>query len=93
MISRRRVWISLGTLAALPLSAVGQNLEGVLVKGDDKAVSVLVQGSDLGKPKEIHALNGKMYILEFASGMKGKSKKISVDKAGLSTVSYGWFQR
>jgi type II secretory pathway component GspD/PulD (secretin) len=86
----RNLVLGLAVCLAGHATAQGQ-LEGLSTRKVGAGVEVAVQGSKLGKPREIRSADGRSLILEFDGTLKGAARKIQVDHAGLASINYAQF--
>lgn len=81
----RTALIGLCVVAAGASHAAGR-ITGVSVLKVGKGVQVLIQGSDLGKPKAGFQNTATQYALEFDATLSLKSEKLNIWQNGLETI-------
>lgn len=78
-------------LAAASWSQAGNVRSVTTGKLDGGGYQVTVTGDSLTQPTIIRALQGKVYIAEFAANLRTDKGSVKVGASGIDSIQYGWF--
>lgn len=78
-------------LASLSSAQSGPTVTAVEVQRTDSAVSIVVKGSALARPRVTSAYQGRSLLIDFGGVLRvnGGQRRLAVDRHGVQTVNFG----